>query len=424
MNSLRTLGILAIGVFCLAAFFSFTTTEPTTSTAKPATTERSVQHVRHGEGGEFTLTEDDRTLLAKWQGDFTPADDGRSLIRLDSWLAIKLEEDGAWKKAEFKNVDGAVVGKLKIDGRDQPINEDTNAQMSALLMAFFQESGVKTKDRILRLVEKEGVDGAFREIREIDNPHAAAQYALALVKYVDLTEPQLHRLLSNTEPFRQSHSLSRLVRAIIVHQDLPPTLTPSLIEASLNIEDDHDRRKIIEKLASEPLSDDALSHLLALYSSIESDHDARLSAQALLTQSSINNDFAIELLTLAADDLKSEHDLKSLLSGCANRLSSEAFRATWFAAFDRIQSDHDRRMAITAAANAGKLDDKTLLLLIEKAKGLDASHEQYMALSAIADQTTTPSPALMTAFENAARSIEADHERDRTLRRLADLHDQ
>ncbi len=121
---------------------------------------------------------------------------------------------------------------------------------------------------------------------------------------------------------------------------------------------------LIEQSDLSPAEIDRLAEKLAL---IESDHDLRVAAAALLDSDALTSAQAASLLTTAGRQIDSDHDLRMLLTAGAVLISTDGDVANaWMDAYAELQSGYDQRLALEKIAAAAK-DDPALMTVYRKA---------------------------------------------------------
>jgi len=135
---------------------------------------------------------------------------------------------------------------------------------------------------------------------------------------------------------------------------------------------------LIEQSDLSPADIDGLTERLGR---IESDHDLRIAATALLENETLTAAQAARLLATAGRQIESDHDLRLVLSASADLLSTDSnLTDAWMNAYAGLQSSYDQRQALEAIASATKND-----------------------------------PALLAAYRKAAQAISDDADRERAL---------
>lgn len=415
MNRLSTLGFLVVGAIVLAAVYGSAFGDRDVSASIDFDAGEGVRHVVNGDRGEFTLRREGLTLIASWRGSFKLSDDGDDIVEIDRKLEIKREENGVEERALFERDGGAVARAYYVDGEKQDDTRETRAATRALLTAYLGASGVKAEERVAILLRKGGPAAVIAEINAVFGDHARQRYAVELVEQADLSPAELRELLTALKTVEGDHDLRQALTAVLEHETVGPEEMPIFLETAARIESDYDIRRLIEAVADTPLNSDAMALAIGLFEKLESDHDLRRAAEALLEQSDLAPANIARLLSVAADQIESDHDMRLLLADTAPMLArGDDVAAAWLKGFRALESGHDGRLALTEAANHSGLSDAVWLELINASASISSDHDRRLALEAFAGRAKGD-PALRAAYEASARGISSESDRNRAL---------
>ena len=424
MNSLKSLAAITVGAIVLSVAFALSTKDRTTRIDVDSSTERSLQHTESGDEGEFVLKDEGVTLKAKWRGAFKLNVAGTDIDTLDRYLEILIKQDGVEQRAVFKRDDDEIHRRYFVDDKKQPTGDETDEEIAQLVTHFLRASGMNAEERVETLKEAGGVAAVLTEIDVLEGDHAIRRYVTALAEHADLSESEIARLATQIERIESDHDLSRSLYALLRQDAITPDLAPKLLNVANQIESSHDLRKVVEAFADRPLDEEAVDLAIGVFRRIDSNHDLRQAALALLESDMLDADSSARILTAATEEIEGDHDLKTLLSMTApDFATSDAFKGAWLDGLREISSDHDRRISIVEVAENGDISNtEDWRALILEASGIDSSHDQRVALTAIADAFETD-PILVEAYREAATKIDSEFDRKRALAALGD-HDE
>lgn len=415
MNSLRMLGAIVIGAIIISTTYALAVRDRSVHWSSDSDEGRSVRHLVNGDRGEFSLKDEDRSLKAKWRGEFELSAEGNDIIDVDRSLDIEIDEDDVKERLDLKNDDGELVKTYYRNGDRQDAGAETDAAISALIVKFLRLSGLKAEERVGAILDNQNADAVLEEMNYLESDHALRRYAVALTESAELSPENITALADKLSNIESDHDLRRALSAILEHETVTAELTPALLNAANGIESDHDLRKLLEEFAEKPLTEDAMDIALGLFERIESDHDLRQAADAFLSSDALTQEQAARLLTAAADQIESGHDMRMILSESSGLFSqSDALTTAWLKGYDVLESSHDQRLSIAEAADIGGHPVAAWEMLIGRAGMIESSHEQRLALEAIAPHIEGE-PELIAAYRGAAAKIESDHDRERTL---------
>lgn len=417
MKSLKLLGVLAAGAFAAATAYGAFVGETNVDLEFDDDGHEHGRHSISGNKSEFALTNDDRSVRAKWRGDIKLTDDGNSIASVDKTMYIEIEEDGVTEKLELSPDDGELQITLWRDGVEAANNEETRAAIDKFILQFLRSSGIKAEERVNAIAKSGGAQAVIDEISLMESNSAARRYIRALVENESLEAEELDALVGAIAEIEGDHDLRHTISAVVENQNLSSQNAVSLLSLARDIESDHDARKLIEVFAETKMDPEVLDLAITLLAQIDSDHDLRKSVEALLENESLSSNQRAELITAAARQIDSDHDLYRILDETAGSISEARVAAAWLDAIDRISSDHDKRKSISSAAEAGPLPDNVWIALIEKTGEISSDHDQRGALEAIAYQLPNRE-ALREAYREAAAAISSDNDRKEALAAL------
>ncbi|MEM9495735.1 MAG: hypothetical protein AAGA09_07000 [Pseudomonadota bacterium] len=422
MNNIRTLAAMTVGAILLSVFFAVALNDTTREVDIDGGEERSVQHVESGDEGEFILKDEGRFLKAKWRGPFKVSASGADIEKLERYLEIFLKKDGVERRAVFKRDDEDEISRrLYVDNEKQPVSAETDEEIAVLLKGFLRASGMNAKERVAALVRIGGADAVLEEIALLEGDHALRRYVMALTKTADLDAEQIDALIGYASAIEGDHELSRSLQAILQYEDVPASLTPALLTAAASIDSSHDLRKLVEAIAKRPLDNETTDLALDMFRRIDSDHDLRQAALALLDNDALMEEGAPRILAAAARAIDSDHDMRTLLEITAPDFTKNAsFRDAWLDGLGSIDSDYDKRVSIERVVSAGGVARaEDWRALIDATEDIDGSYDKRLALVAIAEKFDA-APELLVAYRDAAEGIDSDFDRENALEALLD----
>ena len=386
MNNIRTLAFMVIGAVVLSITYAVTANNADTDRIADTEGGQSVRHTINGDRGEFVLRDGAHRIKANWRGDFTLDDLGTAPANLDDELEIEIKEEGIKKRIEFESEGEEIRVVLYVDDEEQPENEETKNAIAELFLKFLQASGEKAVERVAALLNKNGVSGVLDEIDALQTSHAKTEYAIALVKEADLNADEINALAGKLQSLDSDHNLREALEALLEHEALSSATAPALIETAKQIENDHDLRQLVEAFTEADLNGEELSLVLDLYGAMESDHDLRVAAIAILDNEELNNEQISKLLAAARAQIESDHDLMLVLSETGDYLhSDESFAEAWLAAYDELDSSHEQRRALEAIADAVQSSAALKDAYKKAAADIDSEHDRQRALEAIGE---------------------------------------
>ena len=358
MKSLRTLAILTIGSILVSAAYALTVRDSGTSISiEEDDSGHSVRHTVSGDDSQFTLKDEGRVIKAAWNGDFKLDKTGTDIVELDDELEIYVKQDGVKERAEFEQHSSSIKKTYYLDGDEVEEGAEANEAISALLLKFLRASGLKAEQRVSDMLDTGGPAAVLAEMDNLRDGHALRHYVIALTEQADLSSDEILTLTEKISVLESDHDLSSALEAILENETITAQTAPALIEAAKEIESDHDLRQLVEAFAERPLSTEETMLVLDLYERLESSHDLRVAAEALLENDALDSSQAARILSAAADEIDSDHDLRLILTATAPMFSDSSDVATaWLNGFNALDSAHEQRLSIEAVAEEGGLE--------------------------------------------------------------------
>jgi hypothetical protein len=228
-----------------------------------------------------------------------------------------------------------------------------------------------------------GPEAVVDELELLNSDYAIRRYVTALSEKADLSQDLVQQLIRRLSDLSGDYDLARSLEAVVNSQALDDTTLNALLTAASGIEGDYDKRRVITAIVEKGRTDASFDLSLALFESISSDHDLRVTAESLLDNKAIKTSHVARLLALSADRVGSDHDLRLILAKAAPRLSDDDIVDPWLEGFAAIGSDYDKRIALEAAAVATEENPALRARLREAAADIGSDHEREKALDAL-----------------------------------------
>lgn len=343
----------------------------------------SIRHTVRGDSSEFSLREDGLAIKANWRGKLKLDKTGDAVAYVEDYLEIELEEDGERERLRLTKDGRDVEASYWRDGNEQAPGDETDTQIGDLVVRFLRASAFEADMRVAKILESGGVEAVFAEIEMLSSDYAVRRYAAALSEMKTLDGEQIRALIDQLDDIEGDHDIAQALLAITLHQSLNDAATLELLGVAENIDSDYEKRRVLTAIASKPLSGDAAGAAVVLLSTLQSDHDFRVSAESVLAQEKISANHVAEVITAAAGEIDSDHDLRLILTAAAPRIGAVTVADAWLYAFGNIDSDYDKRVALEAAATVASEDEALLSRLHEAATGIDSEYDRQRALAVL-----------------------------------------
>ena len=389
MFSLKALAAMAVGAVVVSAAYAMLVSEKHGggfSYTAEFDDDNGAHFILNGDRGDFILRDDGRTLKARWRGDFHLDETGDAIGEIGKSLEIEISDDGAKKSAEFSRDDDVIKTAYYRDGEEQPAGEETDEAIKELVLKFLRASGFKSDERVAAILKQGGSAAVLSEMDRLEGGHAKKQYTESLTEQTDLAPQQILDLIGKLDDIDSDHDLSSALEAILDNEAVTVTTAPAILTAAQGLESDHSLRTLIEAIAERPLDEDSFTLLIGLYARIDSDHDMRLAAEALMENDDVAPTQIAQLLAVAAKHLESDHEMRVTLVEAAPFIAGAgALADAWFDAYATLESDHDQRLALEAVADDADADSDLRTAYRAAAASIESGHEREQALDALGD---------------------------------------
>ncbi len=394
--------LLAAGVFTLVA--------PRIAKAHEDGDGFHIINIGGGDSGSFHLKDDGLNVSAEWKGDFSFADDGRSLTALKRKLEITSKDKGVERKAVFESANGVIGATVTVDDHVLPHGPEADKAAADLLQLFARSSGVNAEDRVKAMLASGGKAAVIDEIAQLAGSHAIGAYIEALAGAAPLTSADVRTLAARIKGLDSDYSKRSAITGLLRTEDLDDAAIADILEVAKTIEGDHELRLIIDDLSDKAMSGRNFGVAVSLIGEIEDDHEIRLAVSSLLENDHLRDADVARALEVAAQRIEGDYELRLAIEAAGSRVSKADVSAAAIAAIGSIESAHDRRLVVEAVA--GEFDESSThwLALIAATTGIDSDHERRLALEALASEAPETDD-VRTALRKAAQSIESDHER-------------
>lgn len=334
---------------------------------------------------EMSIQRDDYRLSIKGHGNFWLNDDETDVTQMDDNARLTIEHDanGQRRKMRFVGDDGAIQRTYWHDGNMTDIDAPARRWLAQLLPILMRESGINAKQRAARLHRRGGADGLLDDIALIHADYPARLYIGWLVEHDDLSDTQYERVLDAARNIDSDFESRSTLMSIVEHEQMDDQRATGLLDVSANIQSDFELRTLTEHLiAASEIETIETDRLIEVISTIKSDFEMHQAFAAMLGNGDISPSGLQNVLAVAAREIDSDFELRSLLTSVAQQVShNPALAAAYIAATQNIDSDFERREALCAFALHARSGWSDAL---RSAAGISSDFERAEALIALA----------------------------------------
>ncbi len=333
-------------------------------------------------------------------------------------LLIDERREGWHRRAEFLPGDAGQAPRLvySLDGKEQTPDAEGQAWLRDRV-ALAGETIEGSEKRVRNLMAQGGVARVLADIQApaLEN-HRRRSRAEALLKQGRHSDSTLQTLIQVSSGIDSDFERRQLLQTLIEAQALSPALQAELLNSLSNLSSDFERRQVLESLAPRLSPDTAtLQAWLQAVQGMDSDFEKRSAIVELIERQGSLPSLAAALQASLSLDSDFEH--RSALEAVAQKLPrKEPLDAAAEAAFKaysdsarRIDSDFERRIALSALLEAGVQHRAALLGVLDAARGIGSDFERAELLSALAEHLPADAE-LVARYRQAARGL-SEHER-------------
>jgi hypothetical protein len=364
----------------------------------------------------------DYSLAVHSDGEVTFRDDETDVATLAPGAKFELDEtiDGVEHEYEVTSDRlGALTRRYSRDGVESAFDESAKSWLAAALLRAFREGGFDAEARIQRLLAKGGADAALAETERVHSDWARSTYLIGLFGARELDAARFERALTAAREIDSDYELHRVLRGALGNRGCDGAGLARVLETGAKLDSDYEAAELAIETADRASADaGARTVWLALVGSLDSDWEARRSLEAGLASAGCDASFARELVDVGARNVDSDWELRNVLEASAPRASDPDVASAYLAATRELDSDFERRNALTKLLASVHLDAPRLGLVLDSVAGMDSDFEQRQVLVALAPSVATD-PELSRRYRDVAREL-SDFERGKALTALDD----
>ena len=334
------------------------------------------------------------SLSIELEGDVEWSDDDKGIKSISRNGYIEIEEKTRRNRQRLV-VEQAPNGDLKYEYRKNrkraEFDEDAREWLAEVLSEVIRESGIGAEARVQRILDREGVDGVFDEIKNIERPWAKTLYLLHLLELAELTGNELVKAaelaVSISAPGDKSRFLKTTAKMFLMHDEA----VGAYFDAVESITSPGDKTRVLIHLVEQDLLNDEVAYRVALETArtITSPGDKARFMQR-----------AVPFFVPAATD-------------------------EYFDAVNTISSPGDHARVLSALLESKELDTTVLLPMLDSVQRISSPGDKARVLTRVADwmdENGTTEKAIERYLETS-ETISSPGDRSRVLIHVFDATD-
>lgn len=393
-------------------------------------------------------------LVIQARGDVEWNDDLTDVRTLSPGGSIAIEEDDGRTVRRYvvRSRNGTLERTYTVDDDARPFDDMARAWLGQVLVALDRRTAFAAEVRLPRILEREGVDGALREIERVEGDYAQRVYYSKLLALRELNAGELQRALAASARSIESdyemaellialarersfdagaypayvdalgtiasaYELRRAASVMLARDDLPAAAVRGILQAAAAIDSDYEKAELLVTMGRRYAIDAETRPIYAEgLRSIRGAHERRRVMDVILSGSTLDS-ATLRALVAATRDMRGDYELAEVLlrlgrSGAATLAAEE-----YFAAARQIRGDYEKSRVLSALADRDDLTGPVVLEVLELAGTIRSDYECASVLVAVARRQALGDEA-RGAFERAAGTIDSEHEYGRAMSAL------
>jgi hypothetical protein len=315
--------------------------------------------------------------------------DVKSMAR-GAYLEIDLRRDGERRRYEVSREGDTLERHYTVNRTEQPIDEEARRWIATMILELERRTGFAAPARVADLLRRGGPTAVMDEVSTMSSDYVQRRYLSIMLDSAKLAEPEVRRAVTlageelasdhehanflvdlsrgkyvtaavagdfvkSTASINSDYERRRALGAVLTIPDLPPATIGELLRAAGSFNSDHERAELLIATAKANGLPDGVARdaYLEGASGIRSDYQ-KYRVLTGLTKMELSEDQLVALLSVAKG-IDSDYQLATLLVDVsADRTLDGRARDAYLAATETINSDHERRRALTALLGENK----------------------------------------------------------------------
>ena len=269
-------------------------------------------------------------------------------------------------------------------------------------------------------LKSEQTTSAFlRAAKSIGSDHYMTEVLKRAIDDSDVSEAQMIQVLEVAEDIGSDHYLSVLLKKVIDERKLSTRTVNELIRLTGEIASDHYKTEVLRRaLSEEDLTESNYNAFIESLDDIASDHYSMEVIKDLLEED-LDSESLSKVLELVDENVSSDHYAHEIMKKVIREhdLTGQSLDA-FIEALESINSDHYLSEVIKNFASDRSLTEGQMLQILKATEGINSDHYLANALSSLAPRVRALGGKAITAYREAARSINSETYYGRALKAL------
>jgi hypothetical protein len=339
---------------------------------------------------KMRIRDDGSTWKIQADGCFEVSDDESDIVQLPSGGWFRAEERRRGRTAHAIEIrrpgsGDALVRTYRRDGRVAPFDDEARVWMSRALRVVFQHSDFGRDAHIERVLAREGLDAALREIAAVDSDYQARMSYLRLLALRPGDATVLERAAADAAGrIDSSYEMAELLVALAESPGATPATLAVAARAATDIDSDYERRKALAAIVSSPARDaDVVAAVLGAMKHFDSDHERGVLLRQIAAGWPLEGAMGIAYFD-AVVDMNSDYERAKALQAVIDRTSIAPDVAGGLAAAAAaIDSDYHKAEVLEALLSGHELDESARQACLRAAETIDSDYHRRRVLDAL-----------------------------------------
>lgn len=354
----------------------------------------------------------------KTRGDIRFDANDEDIETMSPGAKLLLSQSDRWNSRTVEiesDLNGNIERRFFVGAIRQSYGSEAKRFFARELQQWVRENGSNLPERLARWVQKDGVDGALREIRTIQGSRVKRRYLEELLLSSKLTDEQLRRSLRVASEMHSDSDKLQFLEAVST-SFLAQGLDAPVLDFIDTMNSSSDRKKLLGGRIS-LVADLSQSRLFRSIGLLHSDGDkAELLAQAA---EKLNKQLSPGFFEAAAT-IHSDGDRKRVLLAVLENHGNELQAVQQVTkSLDSIHSDGDRATCLKSLLEARGGNTESLREILLQIAKLHSDGEKSQVLVQAADTLVEQEP-VRKAFFDATQSIHSSGDQKRVLLAILD----
>jgi len=359
--------------------------------------------------GSIQWYDDDRSVSATWQGNFSinDADDFIIAEDADGYLRLNSIEDGIKRSIKFEMDDKKQTSVYWKDGKKHELDADGKAWLKSAIRMLIN-SGFGAEERVARILKKDKVKGVLKEVGRFESDYIRRIYLTFLMDKTNLKAKEILQVVKITATFESDFEKRLTLSVLLTDEKVSDKILPKVLAVAKGFNSDFEKRLLVSYYVSElKLNDKTTDVVIEIAEDMDSDFELRLLLTSTLTDAKLSNKNVEKIFDMAIHNMDSDFEKRMILTSFSSQFGkSDKAVSKVLAATGTMDSDFETRLMLSALIGKAKLNEKNWLAAIKIAADIDSNFEKSRALAHMRGEIPKGNKKIGAALDEAVKNID------------------